>query len=53
MLINNAGEMRKINLHDTNIGLEDITREIGINLSGPIRMVQQFLPPLKMQKILL
>jgi uncharacterized oxidoreductase len=46
-LINNAGEMRKINLHDD---LSDITREIDINLSGPIRMIQQFLPHLKMQK---
>ena len=27
--------------------LEDITREIEINLSGPIRMVKQFLPHLK------
>ncbi len=50
ILINNAGEMRKINLHDTHIGLEDITKEIDINLSGPIRMVQQFLPHLKKQK---
>ena len=47
MLINNAGEMRKISLHDTTIGLQDITREIEINLMGPIRMVQQFLPHLK------
>jgi uncharacterized oxidoreductase len=46
-LINNAGEMRKINLHDTSIGLDNITREIEINLMGPIRMVQQFLPHLK------
>ena len=50
MLINNAGEMRKINLHNTAIDLEDITREIDINLSGPIRMVQQLLPHLKAQK---
>ena len=50
ILINNAGEMRKINLHDTSIGLEDITREIEINLMGPIRMVQQFLPHLKTKK---
>jgi uncharacterized oxidoreductase len=50
MLINNAGEMRKINLHDTSIDLENITREIDINLAGPIRMIQQFLPQLKMQK---
>ncbi len=49
ILINNAGEMRKINLHDTSIDLDDITREIAINLSGPIRMVQQFLPHLKKQ----
>jgi uncharacterized oxidoreductase len=50
MLINNAGEMRKINLHDTSIDIENINREIAINLSGPIRMVQQFLPHLKLQK---
>lgn len=49
ILINNAGEMRKINLHDTSIDLENINREIAINLSGPIRMVQQFLPHLKKQ----
>ena len=46
MLINNAGEMRKINLHDAPA---DLTREIEINLMGPIRMVQQFLPHLKTQ----
>lgn len=50
ILINNAGEMRKINLQDPSIDLENITKEIDINLSGPIRMVQQFLPHLKMQK---
>lgn len=50
VLINNAGEMRKINLHDTSIDLLDITREVEINLMGPIRMVQQFLPHLKKQK---
>jgi uncharacterized oxidoreductase len=47
MLINNAGQMRKISLHDTSIGLSDITREIETNLMGPIRMVQAFLPHLK------
>lgn len=47
ILINNAGEMRKISLHDTSLDLENITREIEINLMGPIRMVQQFLPHLK------
>jgi uncharacterized oxidoreductase len=50
ILINNAGEMRKINLHDPSIDLQDITKEIDINLSGPIRMIQQFLPHLKTQK---
>src|SRR5258708_4686539 len=47
ILINNAGIMREINVHDKAGSLEDITREIEINLSGPIRMVQQFLPHLK------
>jgi uncharacterized oxidoreductase len=47
ILINNAGIMREINVHDKAESLEDITREIEINLSGPIRMVKQFLPHLK------
>lgn len=46
IIINNAGEMRKISLHHRH-DLADITREIEINLMGPIRMVQQFLPHLK------
>jgi uncharacterized oxidoreductase len=46
ILINNAGEMRKIFLNDDH-ELSDITREIEINLMGPIRMVQEFLPFLK------
>lgn len=50
MLINNAGEMRAINLHDATIDLYDITREVEINLMGPIRMVQAFLPHLKQQQ---
>ncbi|PZR32718.1 MAG: short-chain dehydrogenase [Azospira oryzae] len=49
ILINNAGEMRKIALQQEH-DLYDITREIDINLIGPIRMVQQFLPHLKKQK---
>lgn len=48
ILINNAGEMRKISLHHQH-ERTDITREIEINLMGPIRMVQQFLPHLKKQ----
>jgi uncharacterized oxidoreductase len=50
ILINNAGEMRSINLQDSSRDLVDITREIEINLMGPIRMVHQFLPQLKKMK---
>jgi uncharacterized oxidoreductase len=50
ILINNAGEMRKINLHDTSNNLNNITWEIEINLSGPICMIQEFLPYLKTKK---
>jgi uncharacterized oxidoreductase len=46
ILINNAGEMRKIFLNEEH-DLSYITREIEINLMGPIRMVQEFLPHLK------
>jgi uncharacterized oxidoreductase len=49
VLINNAGIMRKINLHDGTADLSDLTREIDINLNGPIRMVTRFLPHLKKQ----
>ena len=49
ILINNAGEMRKISLHHQH-ELTDVTREIEINLMGPIRMIQQFLPHLKKQE---
>jgi len=38
--------MREIKFRQAG-SLEDITREIEINLSGPIRMVKQFLPHLK------
>ena len=47
VLVNNAGIMRKINLQDTGVDLEDVTREVDINLNGPIRMVKQFLTHLK------
>ena len=47
ILINNAGEMRTIKLQDSVADMPDITREIDINLTGPIRMIQQFLPLLK------
>jgi len=50
ILINNAGEMLKLNLLDASIDLNNINREIAINLSGPIRMIQQFLPHLRTKK---
>jgi uncharacterized oxidoreductase len=48
-LINNAGIMRNLNLNQDR-DLNDVTREIEINLSGPVRMVQQFLAHLKARK---
>jgi uncharacterized oxidoreductase len=48
-LINNAGIMRNLNLNQAR-DLQDVTREIEINCSGPVRMVQQFLPHLKVRK---
>jgi uncharacterized oxidoreductase len=48
-LINNAGIMRNLNLNRAR-DLQDVTREIEINFSGPVRMVQQFLPHLKVRK---
>ncbi|WP_428392814.1 SDR family oxidoreductase [Lichenicoccus sp.] len=44
-LVNNAGIMRSLAL-DAPRDLLDLTREIDCNLSGPLRMVQQFLPQL-------
>ena len=49
LLLNNAGEMHKLNLQDPTLNVFDVTREIDIDMSGPIRMVQQFLPHLKAQ----
>ena len=42
-LINNAGIMRNLRMQQER-DLIDVTREIEINLSGPVRMIQQFLP---------
>lgn len=47
IIINNAGIMRNLDLQDASLGLENITEEIEINLSGIIRMNHQFLPHLK------
>lgn len=49
MLVNNAGIMRKINLHDRASDLEDIGREIDTNLTALVRMTTQFLPLLQAQ----
>lgn len=49
VLINNAGVMRTINMHDASIDLEGLTREIDVNLKGPLRMAKAFLPHLKKQ----
>jgi len=48
-LVNNAGIMRNLNFNQDR-DLSDVTREIEINLSGPVRMVQQFLPHLRTRK---
>lgn len=48
ILINNSGDMPQLVFHGSRI-LYDITREIEINLTGPVCMVQQFLPHLKRQ----
>lgn len=45
-LINNAGIMRNLDLgQDRDLG--DLTREIEVDLMGPVRMIGQFLPQLK------
>jgi uncharacterized oxidoreductase len=49
VLMNNAGEMRMLSLNGQH-GLQDIGREIDINLLGPVRMVEQFLPFLKTKR---
>lgn len=49
VVINNAGIMRNIDLL-TARDLQDLTTEIAIGLSGPIQMVQQFLPLLRTQR---
>lgn len=46
VLVNNAGIMRNLDFNRAD-GLTEVTREIEINLSGPVRMVQAFLPHLK------
>ncbi|CAI6061541.1 SDR family oxidoreductase [Cohnella sp. JJ-181] len=50
VLVNNAGIMRKINLHEAGRGLRDLSLEIDTNLTGTIHMVHRFLPLLKNQQ---
>ena len=45
-LFNNAGIMRNLNLNESR-SLSDVTRELDLNLIGPVQMVQAFLPHLK------
>jgi uncharacterized oxidoreductase len=47
ILINNAGVMRSVNMHDKGGSLEDLTQEIDINFKGPVRMAKALLPQLK------
>ncbi|MEO7109581.1 MAG: SDR family NAD(P)-dependent oxidoreductase [Polyangiaceae bacterium] len=49
IVINNAGIMKKVNLHDPQ-NLDELTTEIDTNLVGTVRMVSQFLPHLKSRK---
>jgi len=49
VLFNNAGIMRNLDLNRDR-GLRDVTREIEVNLCGPVRMVQSFLPHLRSRK---
>lgn len=42
-LINNAGIMRVLKLREDR-SLDEVTREIDVNLNGPIRMIQSFMP---------
>ena len=49
IIINNAGIMRNLDLMDTELDVHEISAEIDIDLCGPIRMVQAFLPDLLKQ----
>ena len=45
-LINNAGVMRNLDLNQPH-EVTDVSREVAVNLCGPVQMVQAFLPGLK------
>jgi uncharacterized oxidoreductase len=48
-LVNNAGVMRNLKLGRAR-SLADVTREVDVDLNGPVWMIQQFLPHLRKQK---
>jgi uncharacterized oxidoreductase len=48
VVINNAGIMHTINVHKE-LTAEQFTREVDVNLKGPMWMVHRFLPQLKAQ----
>ena len=50
ILINNAGIMRKINLQNHDLSAAELTKEIDVNIKGPIWMNHAFLPLLKQQR---
>lgn len=50
ILINNAGIMKSVNIHNSQETLEKLTQEIDINLKGPIQMSKIFIEHLKKQK---
>ena len=45
-LISNAGIMRNLDMNEPR-PLADVTRELDVNLNGPVQIVQEFLPHLK------
>jgi uncharacterized oxidoreductase len=49
VIVNNAGIMRNLDLTGAR-SLADVTRELDVNLRGPIQMIQQFLPHLRGQR---
>lgn len=49
VLVNNAGIGLKRNLNDTSGDLGSLSQEIATNITGPIQLIQAFLPLLKQQ----
>ena len=54
ILVNNAGIIRRLNLHTLGTNPKDIAalaQEVSTNLVAPVQMTQMFLPHLKAQKV--